>query len=242
MEYYTWVLIFRKHKAYVAGSKSPGLPYHRRGKTGFRERGRVQRGGCSRRSHTGAYNPSHCHASTETETSKITWPLSQLFEARPGTVRSLQTPEKISKRQHSIVSSSAQPPLLPFTSSWPIWSIMFLAYLRCSWKSKQSFRRKKGKLFCRWCHFSLSSPRFCCWCHSLWWKEKAQRTHLICCQPEDGSALTCSHSAPDLGDVPDSAAQADFYISPQPTVSEPRVGTTTRPAKTTVASFDKFTK
>lgn len=161
MEYYTRVLIFRKHKAYVAGSESPALPYHRRGKMGFRGRAGVQRGGSSRRLQSIAYNPSHCHAPTETETSKIIWPISQLFEARPGAVCSLQIPEKISKRQRSIVSSSAQPQVFPFTSSWRIRSnIMFRAYLRCSWKSKQSFRQKKGKHFCRWCHFSLSFPSF----------------------------------------------------------------------------------
>lgn len=135
-------------------------------------------------------------------TCKITWPMSQLFEARPGAVWSLQVPERISKRQHSVVSSSAQPQVLPFTSSWLIQSsIMFRAYLRCSWKSKQSFGQKKGKLFCRWCHFSLSSPSFCRCCRSLWWREKAQRTHLICCQSEDGNALICSHSTSNSGDV-----------------------------------------
>lgn len=38
MEYYTLVLIFRKHKAYIDGSKSSALPYHRRRKWGFRDR------------------------------------------------------------------------------------------------------------------------------------------------------------------------------------------------------------
>lgn len=143
VEYYTQVLIFRKHKAYVAGSKSPALPYHRRGKMGLKGRAKVQRGGSSRSFQSAAYNSNHCHAPTEAETSRITWPMSQLFEARPGAVWSLQIPEKISERQHSIVSSSAQPQVFPFTSSWHIQSnIMFRAYLRCSWKSKQFFGQK----------------------------------------------------------------------------------------------------
>lgn len=53
---------------------------------------------------------------------------------------------KISKMQHSVVSSCLQLQAFPFTLSWCIQSnIMFLSYLGCSWKSKQSFRQKKKK-------------------------------------------------------------------------------------------------
>lgn len=203
MEYYTWVLIFRKHKAYVAGSKSPVLPYHRRGKMGFRGRARLQMGESSGSLHSIPYNPSHCHDSTETATMKITRPMFQLFEARTGASWSQQISERYQKTQHSAVSSSPQLQVFPFTLSWCIQSnMMFHSYLRCSWKSKQSFRqKKKGKLFCRWCNFFLSSPSICCCCCSLWWRKKAQRTHLICCQSEDGNTLIWSHSTPNLGDV-----------------------------------------
>lgn len=77
--------------------------------------------------------------------------MSQLFETKQEAVWSLQIPEKISKRQHSIASSSAQLQVLPFTSSWLIWTNTISraderSYLRCSWKSKQ-LRTEKGKLF-----------------------------------------------------------------------------------------------
>lgn len=93
MEYYILVLIFRKHKAYIAGSKSPALPYHRRGKTGFQWWAKAGRGGSRGTLNSIAFNPSHCHSPTETDTSKITWPMSQLFEARPEAVWSLRIPE-----------------------------------------------------------------------------------------------------------------------------------------------------
>lgn len=48
--------------------------------------------------------------------------------------------------QHSVVSSCLQLQAFPFTLSWCIQSnIMFLSYLGCSWKSKQSFRQKKKR-------------------------------------------------------------------------------------------------
>lgn len=125
--------------------------------------------------------------------------MSQVFEARPGAVWSLQIPEKISKRQHSIVSAQLQ--VFPFTSSWRIQSnIVFRAYLRCSWKSKQSFRQKKGKHFCRWCQFSLFSQLLLLLSFFVV-KENAQRTHLICCQSDSGNALICSLSTPNLDDM-----------------------------------------
>lgn len=202
MEYYTWVLIFRKHKAYVAGSKSPALPYHRKGKMGFRGKARVQRGGSSGSLRNIPYNPSHCYGPTETETIKIIWPMFQLFEARTGVAWSLQISERYQK--HSIVLSlslfNCKHFRLHSAGAFNIMSCFILTWEAIGNQNSHS-GRKKGKLFHRWCHFFLSSPSICSCCCSLWWRKKAQRTHLICCQSEDGNALIWSHSTPDSGDV-----------------------------------------
>lgn len=55
---------------------------------------------------------------------------------------------KILKTQHSVISPSLQLQVFPFALSWCVQSnIMFHSYLRCSWKSKQSFRQKKRENF-----------------------------------------------------------------------------------------------
>lgn len=201
MEHYTWVLIFRKHKAYVAGSKSPALPYHRRGKMVFRGRARVHRVGVVE-----AYRVLHITLATALIPLrlriKITRPMFQLFEAGPEAAWSLQISERYQKLGIvlSLLFNCKYYFHLHSAGAFNLISCFILTWDAVGNQNSPS-GRKKWKLLHRWCHFFLSSPSICSCCCSLWWRKKAQRTHLICCQSEDGNALIWSHSTLNSGDV-----------------------------------------
>lgn len=176
MEYYILVLIFRKHKAYIAGSKSPALPYHRRGKTRFQGWARAGRGGSRGISHSIAFNPSHCHSPTERK----------LLDQRLSYLKLGQKLFGLYKYLSSYTKDSITCLFLCTTTNISTYmklvhSIQYhVSYVPEIHKEvKKALQAENGKTF----FFagdvtSLSSTGFCCYCHSLWWKKKSTKNPL----------------------------------------------------------------